>query len=353
MLSSISITSFCGIKELNVELGPRTYIMWANGSGKTHILDAIQILAGSRPLYGDINLQPGTQIEGFFSKSDLSKSYRKFRDEIREYYLIQWTKVTKWKYMQSLPWRTVHISPFDMNLLYFAPSMRRDYMDIVLSRSHGQFSAMRKNYDIVMRQRNALLKKIRDGEAKREDLDFWDHKFAECANTYWQYRINYRDYIQSAISRFPIFFSKYSPNFYYVSNWINEPNRSDFIKKYLQENRERDILTGHTHIGPHRDDWGFQIIQHDENISVENYFSRGEMKMILLWLKMIEVEYINSLLNIPVILLIDDIFSELDENNSEIFLNSLMQYQIILTSQKPLPNHEKYHNFICINVANT
>jgi DNA replication and repair protein RecF len=86
--------------------------------------------------------------------------------------------------MQSLPWRTVHISPFDMNLLYFAPSMRRDYMDTVLSRSHGQFSALKKNYDIVMRQRNALLKKIRDGEAKRQDLDFWDQKFAECADTY-------------------------------------------------------------------------------------------------------------------------------------------------------------------------
>lgn len=353
MLSSISITSFRGIWELNINLGPRTYIMWANGSGKTHILDAIHILTGSRPLYGDTILEPGTQFEGSFSEYDLSKSYRKVRDEIKEYFLIQWVKVTKWKYMQSLPWRTVHISPFDMNLLYFAPSMRRDYMDTVLSRSHGQFSALKKNYDIVMRQRNALLKKIRDGEAKRQDLDFWDHKFAECADTYWQYRINYRDYIQSAISRFPSFFSKYLPFFHYESNWIDELDRWGFIEKYLYENRERDILTGHTHIGPHRDDWCFQILHDNKNISVEHYFSRGEMKMLLLWLKMIEVDYINATLNIPVILLIDDIFAELDENNCEIFLNSLMQYQIILTSQKPLPNHEKYHNFICINIANT
>lgn len=76
------------------------------------------------------------------------------------------------------------------------------------------------------------------------------------------------------------------------------------------------------------------------------------MKMILLGLKMIEVDYISARLNCPMILLIDDIFAELDDMNSDIFLNSLMQHQIILTSQKPLPNHEKYHDFICINLSN-
>ena len=76
------------------------------------------------------------------------------------------------------------------------------------------------------------------------------------------------------------------------------------------------------------------------------------MKMILLGLKMIEREFIASTLNLRVILLIDDIFAELDDKNSDIFLSTLMQHQIILTSQKPLPNHEKYHDFICINLGN-
>jgi DNA replication and repair protein RecF len=69
--------------------------------------------------------------------------------------------------MIGLPWRTVYISPFDMNLLYFAPSIRRDTMDTVLSRVYGQFSTVKREYDMVMRQRNALLKKIRDGESLR------------------------------------------------------------------------------------------------------------------------------------------------------------------------------------------
>ncbi len=68
---------------------------------------------------------------------------------------------------------------------------------------------------------------------------------------------------------------------------------------------------------------------------------------------MIEVEFLTSVLDLPVILLIDDIFAELDEQNSEIFLDSLTTHQVILTSQKPLPNHEKHHDFICINLEHS
>ena len=57
---------------------------------------------------------------------------------------------------------------------------------------------------------------------------------------------------------------------------------------------------------------------------------------------MIEIDYIGKILDIPMILLVDDIFAELDDINSNIFLSSFMQHQIILTSQKSLPNHEKY-----------
>jgi recombinational DNA repair ATPase RecF len=85
-------------------------------------------------------------------------------------------------------------------------------------------------------------------------------------------------------------------------------------------------------------------------VAAESYLSRGEMKMILLGLKMIEADFLATILVLPVIILIDDIFAELDEYNSDIFIKSLNQHQVVLTSQKPLPNHEKHHDFICINL---
>lgn len=142
------------------------------------------MLAGARPLYGNTELDTGSVFEGIFSHGDLAKSYRLLRDEKREFYAIQGTKATKPKYMNALPWRTVYISPFDMNLLYFAPAMRRDAMDLVLARVYEQFSGVRRDYELAMRQRNAMLKSIREGLSKREDLDYWDTKFAEYAETY-------------------------------------------------------------------------------------------------------------------------------------------------------------------------
>jgi recombinational DNA repair ATPase RecF len=88
-----------------------------------------------------------------------------------------------------------------------------------------------------------------------------------------------------------------------------------------------------------------------EPTPAESYLSRGEMKMLLIGLKMIERAFIAETLDLPVILLIDDIFAELDDDNSVAFLDSLVRYQVILTSQKPLPNHEKYHDFTCINLG--
>lgn len=142
------------------------------------------MLAGARPLYGNTELESGSVFEGMFTSADLAKSYRLLRDDKRELYAIQGTKTTKPKYMNALPWRTVYISPFDMNLLYFAPSMRRDAMDLVLARVYEQFSGVKRYYELAMRQRNALLKKVRDGEADKSDLTFWDTKFAEYAETY-------------------------------------------------------------------------------------------------------------------------------------------------------------------------
>lgn len=219
MLSSFSLTSWRGIDTLTVDLGQRTYIMGANGSGKTHILDALHILSGSRPLYGDSTLESGSQFEGIFiQSSDLAKRYRIVHDDTREYFALQGTKVTKPKYMIALPWRTVHISPFDMNLLYFAPSMRRDYIDLILSRTYAQFPHVRRDYELVMRQRNTLLKNIRDGQADPEDLNFWDSKFAEYAESYGLYRRKYCNYIMDNMSQFPTFFSKYKIEFVYKSS---------------------------------------------------------------------------------------------------------------------------------------
>lgn len=145
--------------------------------------------------------------------------------------------------MNALPWRTVHISPFDMNLLYFAPGMRREYIDSILARTYEQFHVVLRNYETTLKQRNALLKKIKEGISKKEELNFWDAKFAECADVYGLYREKYRDFVQTSLGGLPQFFGKYPLSFEYRSSWIDKDERQQYIIDYLKENQERDIIT--------------------------------------------------------------------------------------------------------------
>ena len=180
-------------------------------------------------------------------------------DEKKENFFAHSKKLSRPKYTENLPFRTVYISPFDMNILYFAPAMRRDYLDDVLTRGYAQFASVKKNYENVMRQRNALLKKIREDGVSTEMLDFWDKKFAEISVQYGLYRQKYAEYVEKKIPEFPDFFSKYSVEFSYEAEWMYQKNPENFIIDYLKENRQRDIFSGHTHIGPHRDDFSLQM----------------------------------------------------------------------------------------------
>ncbi len=354
MLGTFFIKNFRGCPDWELNFGKKTYIKWPNGSGKTHVLEWIHLLGNGHLIYSEWSLDDGTFLSGKWHTDNWEKSFTIYRDEKSDRTTIQWEKVTKLKYRTSLPFKTVFVSPFDMNLLYFAPSMRRDYMDSILERTYEQFSRVRRDYEITMRQRNALLKNIRDGKARREDIDFWDTKFASLAETYLFYRHKYIQYVQDSNDILSGFLPKYSSTFVYISSTTEMPDKSEWIITYLRENRERDILTGHTHIGPHRDDFVILIQNTKENtIEAQKYLSRWEIKLLLLSLKLIEVAFLQKFCNSSIILLIDDIFAELDEGNILRFLKSLKTYQTILTSQKSLPNGEDWSEFTCINLKDT
>lgn len=84
------------------------------------------------------------------------------REDRSTSYFFQGKKYSRTKYLESLPVRSVIFSPFDMHLPYLAPSLRRDALDSILDRSFAQFHTTKRQYDQVLRQRNALLKAIQE-----------------------------------------------------------------------------------------------------------------------------------------------------------------------------------------------
>ena len=148
--------------------------------------------------------------------------------------MVQGKKVSGLKYREELPFRTVFVSPFDMNLLYFAPSHRREYIDSILARTFAQFSKVKRDYEQTMRERNALLKAIREGEAERADLLYWDTSFAEKAHVYLLYRKKWYDFVASNTHIIRGFLGKYALRFEYTTKTpLSTPDFETSILAYL------------------------------------------------------------------------------------------------------------------------
>lgn len=162
MITQLSIQAFRGIQDAQYSFTARTHIRGPNGSGKTHILDALHLLSGSRIIYGESSLESQTRLGVVFGTFPLLCEYSVAMQHEKEHYFVQGSRMTRPKYLAALPFRSVGVSPFDMNILYFAPDMRRAYMDDILLRTYEQFRQVKRSYETTVRQRNALLRRIRE-----------------------------------------------------------------------------------------------------------------------------------------------------------------------------------------------
>lgn len=161
MLTRIALEGIVGSSSVVINPTDRTVILGDNGSGKTHILSSIHLAAG-----GDIVFPSSREndcITHFeYAIDDRVYDFRYTRTEGKRSWYLQQKKITGVQYLESLPFRTVIFSPFDMNLLYFSPGPRRDMIDSILKRTFSQFSLVKRSYDEILKQRNALLKQIRE-----------------------------------------------------------------------------------------------------------------------------------------------------------------------------------------------
>lgn len=148
------------------------------------------------------------------------------------------------------------------------------------------------------------------------------------------YRKQLIDFIQHDVSSIEILLEeKYRLVFRYATK-VDFHDIETSMRTYLRDNKERDIITGHTYIGPHLDDFHYTI---SEDIPTNEYLSRGENKTILIGLKFILIEYIEKSSQKETILLLDDLFSELDHEHIASILKSSGDRQLFITAQN-IPN---------------
>ena len=226
-------------------------------------------------------------------------------------------------------YRIIMLSPDELKLIKASPNTRRNYLNIQISQLNKEYIYYLNNYNNLIKNKNDYLKKLMiNGTLDTRYLDIIDEKIVDEGLKIYNARKNYIDLINKYINDI---FKNYEKDNTISVNYISDYilNDKDKIIKELKRLRNKEINLGMTTFGIHRDDYEFI---HNNNNSKE-YSSQGLQKLIVLAMKLSEVQIFIREYDITPILLLDDLFSELDEKNrNKIFKSLDKNIQIFITT---------------------
>jgi DNA replication and repair protein RecF len=208
--------------------------------------------------------------------------------------------------------RTVMFAPEDMLLVAGSPGPRRASLDTLAASRSAAFAAELGTYGRALQQRNGLLRAIREGSAERDQLRFWDTALLDAGSVVVDGRLTTLEALAEPLRRSH---AEIAPDegrlsLRYVTNAPARPGETtrQALARRLVETAEKEAWNGTTLIGPHRDDLAFEL----EGRDLAGFASRGQQRTAILALKLAELDVLTAHDGRPPLLLLDDVFSELD-----------------------------------------
>lgn len=212
--------------------------------------------------------------------------------------------------------KTVLFGPWDLDLVTESPSIRRKFLDNVLSQVDREYRRSVLSYEKGLRQRNRVLLDIREGNITRDRLLFWNQLLIKNGNYITEKREEFIDFI----NKLDFKINGLKLNIVYDKSVISEGR--------LEHYKNEEVSAATTLVGPHRDDFTFFKGERD----LSSFGSRGEQRMGVLWLKMAELSFVEGKSGERPTLLLDDIFSELDDEHKKVVMEISEKQQTIITS---------------------
>jgi DNA replication and repair protein RecF len=224
----------------------------------------------------------------------------------------------------------VMFSADDLDLVYGSPSVRRRYLDIMISQSDRQYLNALQRYHRITYQRNHLLRMVREARAGRDEMGFWDDELVDVGKQIMARRIQTVTAL-SELAR-PIHAGLtdqgeslelvYEPNVQ-VEASASEDDIAEGIREALVARRERELAQAVTVTGPHRDDLRVLV----DGLEAGAYASRGQSRTGVLAMKLAEAGYQKAQRGDEPVLLLDDVLSELDSTRRSRVLETVSGYQ--------------------------
>jgi len=343
-LKNLELTNFRNHNKLRLVFeGNIILIYGSNGFGKTNILESIYLLSSGKSLrsqydsevvnhsesflraQGEIISDEGDELslEVIIDKSNLlgNRSIKKFKVNKIVRQGSKFTGILK----------SVIFLPSDLDLLLSSPSIRRRYLDSIFYQTSSEYKKSILDYTKALKQRNKVLELIKEDKINKGQLEFWTNiiisegtKIQNSRHEFFKFLNENLDSLNEKLN-----LDRFEINFNYI------PNEATY-QNYLNS-QDKEFFTSTTQFGPHRDDFEIKL----DNKNIQYFGSRGQQRISLIVLKMIELDFIESVTNQRPILLLDDIFSELDDKHKNAVLKMISTQQTIITSVYKIPEFEE------------
>ena len=230
----------------------------------------------------------------------------------------------------------------DLNLVLGAPAHRRRYLDVLISQADRSYLQALQRFQAALRNRNGLLRRRREGHVDPEELEYWDEQLVQ-----WGATVTFGR--SKALARLTVFARrqhgelgepgqdlalKYLPS---VSPGDDVEDTASAFQRELQRSSARELATAVTAVGPHRDNFMMYV----SGLDAAAFASRGEARTIALALRLAEAEYLAETRGDDPIILLDDVFSEMDHGRQERVLQKVSRYrQTLITTTEIGPVRE-------------
>lgn len=331
MITDLRLQHFRSYKDASFELSPSVnIIVGPNASGKTNLLEAVLVLArgGSYRAKDNELIQfekPWARLDGH-SENNTQRTIKIVSEPVpSKTYELDEKVFKRLTLTHTLP--VVLFEPNNLRLLSGGPERRRDYLDDLLEQTTPGYRANRRKYRRALAQRNALLKQ---GHTSSHSQVFpWDIRLSELAGQIVRARCQLIETMNTDIGKIykKLSQTKTKVAVVYESRWRADNYESQLLKK-LETSFNEDRLRGFTAYGPHRED--LAVLFNDR--PAQEVASRGEVRTAVLALKILELKIIETARGTTPLLLLDDVFSELDGKRRHSLTDYLAPYQTFITT---------------------
>mgnify|MGYP005798730841 FL=1 len=334
-ISSLKLLNFRNYETLELKFSNKVNLIYGkNGMGKTNIIEAIYMLGLTKTFRSnndDIVIKKGkniAKIEGTI-KDNIFNNYKIIISNAGKRIKIDNNKIAKVSdYITKV--NIILFNPDDLKLIKDTPSIRREMLNIEISGINGEYLLLLNSYNKVLKQRNAYLKALnKKKDYETSFLNILTEQLVDLGLKIMWIREDFINNINSYIS--DIYYEithKGTLKVVYKSEFLGK-NKEDLLKMF-EKNISREIFLGKTIFGIQHDDLEFQV---DSEI-VKEFSSVGEQKNSIISFKLAEIKNIEEKLHKKPILILDDLFSELDEekiNNILMLIDTDLQTFITTT----------------------